>query len=107
MCLQLSPLCNNSTPIHSPLLPDEGFVYGCLFVDSNPDLRYMPPDDFDPYDGRHGDYAPMMAPNMESHPEFDQSNLSEYCLGVEQPNPVKWSANCRMVSYPVRWSANL
>lgn len=75
MCLQLNLLCNNPTPILSPSLRDEGFVYGCLFADSNPDLRYMPQDDFDPYDGRHGDYAPMMAPNMESHPEFDQSNI--------------------------------
>ena len=53
-------------------------VYGHLFVDSNPDLRFIPQDDFDPYDGRHGDYAPMMAQNMEPHLEFDQSNLSEY-----------------------------
>ncbi|XP_062572570.1 catenin delta-2-like isoform X1 [Saccostrea cucullata] len=44
--------------------------------DSNPDLRYVPQDDLDPYSGRHGEYAPMSAPNLESHPDFDHSNMN-------------------------------
>ncbi|XP_034312898.2 catenin delta-1 isoform X3 [Magallana gigas] len=78
-------------PVHSDPFADDPFQQQQMMMqrsrtptslhdqyDSNPDLRYMPQDDFDPYDGRHGDYAPMMAPNMESHPEFDQSNMSGY-----------------------------
>ncbi|XP_022311231.1 uncharacterized protein LOC111116519 isoform X2 [Crassostrea virginica] len=56
---------------HTPTSPQDQY-------DSNPDLRFIPQDDFDPYDGRHSDYAPMMAQNMEPHLEFDQSNLSGY-----------------------------
>lgn len=77
LCLCLSPSLLRNLPAGT----SDRTIFGYLFLDSNPNLRYVPQDEFDPYDGHHGDYAPMMAQNLESHPDFDQSNMSEYSVG--------------------------